>query len=196
MTIKTTGGIQHRQFSDYDTKLWKNGLGITHDVLVIPDDANHLTFDVRVAVSPIVSEAKFSIFDGVERVFTVVEGDGVKLVFDDREDLVLPFEPLQFDSGLAPLGSPIGENVKVINIMARRGIWKIKSCSIASELNLEQGENDLSVAVALDREWVCHANGKTYSPVHLETMLLKGAGHLFAEQQQGRCLHARLRKVD
>ena len=60
--IVSDSKIQYLQLKDYQTKQWKNGKGITHDILLMPEGAGHDSFDVRFALSPIVEEAQFSSF--------------------------------------------------------------------------------------------------------------------------------------
>jgi environmental stress-induced protein Ves len=109
--------------SDYQQTLWKNGAGVTTDVLIRPTGATHSTFDVRVARSPITSEGPFSSFPGIDRRITLIQGARLELDFGDRISVLYPFEPLAFDSVLAPRSRLTDGAVEVINVMTRRGVW-------------------------------------------------------------------------
>ena len=109
---------------DYSSTPWKNGKGITQDVLLLPAGASHDNFDIRVSIAPIVGEAPFSAFPGIERIITCLSDNPVILVFADRNEVRLDrLMPFQFDSNLSPSTRlPEGEG-RVLNVMTRRGRW-------------------------------------------------------------------------
>lgn len=135
--------IRHLTLADYHTKPWKNGKGLTQDILLLPEGADHANFDLRFALSPIVEDGLFSAFNGVDRVITMIEGNALELEFGPTCSRIELFGSLRFDTGVAPMGRPIGGPVRVINVMARRGIWDISDCKITTALNINLNDGDL-----------------------------------------------------
>ena len=60
---------------------WKNGLGVTHELLREGDGAPG--FALRLSVAEVSADAPFSRFDGVDRVLTLLAGSGLRLRRDD-----------------------------------------------------------------------------------------------------------------
>lgn len=135
--------IRHLTPKDYRTKPWKNGKGQTQDILLLPEDADHSNFDVRFALSPIVETGPFSSFPGADRVITLVEGHALELAFEDSATCLNIHDSHGFDTGLAPMGTPVDGPVRVINVMARRGVWDIKVCTVVSRQGISCSPADL-----------------------------------------------------
>ena len=57
--------LQVLKTSDYKMVPWKNGGGVTQDVLLLPASATHDDFDVRLSLAPISAEGPFSAFPGM-----------------------------------------------------------------------------------------------------------------------------------
>ena len=78
---------------------WKNGGGVTREVLCLPEGSGFERFDWRVSIAHIASSGPFSSFPGVDRVITLLEGAGVHLrsadgAIDHRLDT--PLAPFAF----------------------------------------------------------------------------------------------------
>lgn len=108
----------------YVTLPWKNGLGVTDEICLWPETADRDAFDLRLSRATIAAEAPFSAFPGVERIITVIEGAGLRLDFAGHSTLLAPGEPCRFDSGLTPVGIPLGGTVRVLNVMVARAVWR------------------------------------------------------------------------
>lgn len=134
--------LQHIPFEQFNAKPWKNGLGTTYDIALLPEGADHNSFDLRFALSPIVEDNIFSAFPGVERVITPIEGEGLNLEFDDTESQLSLYQSLRFDSALTPMGRPLSGPIKVINVMAKRHSWHFLSCDVTdrNEYDIQSGE--------------------------------------------------------
>ena len=58
---------------------WRNGGGETIELAAHPHDAEYGVFDWRVSLARIDRDGPFSAFPGVDRTFSVIDGDGVDL---------------------------------------------------------------------------------------------------------------------
>jgi environmental stress-induced protein Ves len=71
---------RHRfDLQDLHATPWKNGGGLTREVLWQPTGASLDDFDWRVSVAQIDSDGPFSAFPGIDRVITLIDGVGVQL---------------------------------------------------------------------------------------------------------------------
>jgi environmental stress-induced protein Ves len=99
---------------------WKNGGGITREVAVSPDGASLDAFDWRVSIADVRAPGPFSLFTGIERVLTILEGR-MALAFADREVTLEAGERFAFAGDVACFGRPIDGPVTDLNVMTRRG---------------------------------------------------------------------------
>lgn len=109
--------------SDYRRVKWKNGGGVTQDVLLLPDGATHEDFDIRISLAPIVEEGPFSSFPGIDRHITRLSPTPLALAFANGTKELARLEPLYFDSVLQPRSVLAEGPAWVINVMTRRGRW-------------------------------------------------------------------------
>ena len=74
---------------DYRRERWRNGLGWTREILRLPAQGDD--WALRLSVAEIELDAAFSAFPGVERELVLLQGNGVRLRFEDgRVAEVLP----------------------------------------------------------------------------------------------------------
>lgn len=110
---------------------WKNGGGVTREIVCQPPGADMDNFDWRVSIAHIARSGPFSAFAGVDRVITLLEGAGVRLhssdgSFDHRLDT--PLVPFAFAGEAPVLGTLLGGDCHDLNVMTRRatcraGVW-------------------------------------------------------------------------
>lgn len=101
---------------------WLNGGGVTHEVAGFPAGSGLTDFHWRVSLADVARGGPFSRFPGVDRVITVVEGDGMALTVDGTEHVVAErYRPLAFpgdaETDCRLLGGPLVD----FNVMTRRG---------------------------------------------------------------------------
>jgi environmental stress-induced protein Ves len=107
---------------------WKNGGGHTREVAVFPPGADLDSFEWRISLAQIGADGPFSTFSGVDRVLTVIKGEGLLLTVDDRM--------LALDAASPPLAFP-GEarvsarltdgSINDLNVMVRRDKWRART---------------------------------------------------------------------
>ena len=104
---------------------WKNGGGVTREVAVWPPGSGLDDFDWRVSMAEVREPGAFSLFPGVERCLTVIEG-GLRLTFGGGHAVSLNArsEPSIFPGDRACHGLPVGGAVVDLNVMVRRGRFR------------------------------------------------------------------------
>lgn len=181
-----TAVLQHLPFEGYDSKPWKNGRGITHDIALIPPNAGHDNFDLRFALSPITEDGVFSAFPGIERVITLIEGAGLALEFADRQERLEPDASLQFDSALTPFGRPQGGTVMVINVMARRGLWQIARCTVITDgQDYRCAADGMFFVFCIDEGWRIETGAEAVTPARYDSVLVRGSTPVKLQHQGG-----------
>jgi environmental stress-induced protein Ves len=88
--------FQHLTPADYRVMPWANGRGTTVELVRIDDEAGGLK--LRLSVADVVEAGAFSRFPGIDRVLTLIEGDGFDLDFGGAAPGVSarPFAPVAF----------------------------------------------------------------------------------------------------
>ncbi|WP_339770934.1 HutD family protein [uncultured Pseudosulfitobacter sp.] len=86
---------------EFTTTPWKNGGGVTHEVL---RDKGADPWRWRISIAEVSTDGPFSTFAGLARVLTVIEGGGLDLHTPDGVLSARPFQPLAF-SGDTPVDS-------------------------------------------------------------------------------------------
>ena len=108
--------------SDHRSMPWKNGGGTTTEIAVWPEGAALDGFDWRVSVARIAASGPFSTFAGVDRIITLLEGDGVRLHGQDLEHrLATPLAPFAFSGDARVDCTLLGGPSSDFNVMTRRG---------------------------------------------------------------------------
>ncbi len=186
--------LTHVPFDQFESKLWKNGLGTTYDIALFPKGADHADFDLRFALSPIVENNVFSAFPGIERVITPVEGAGLRLEFAEKEHELVLNQSLRFDSALTPMGKPRNGAIKVINVMARREKWNFLSCGVTEQDNyvLQDGEYLLLFAL---QNCVVRSDDENVLMAKHDAVLASSARTISINAPEIRILHAHLQVV-
>ncbi len=96
---------------------WRNGGGVTRELLAWPDSAD---WKLRMSVAEVARDGPFSRFDGVERWFAVLSGAGVRLRLDGAtHHLATGSAPLRFDGGAATDCTLLAGPTQDFNLMLR-----------------------------------------------------------------------------
>ena len=99
---------------------WKNGGGVTRELLRLPADGGD-DWTLRISVADIAADGPFSPFPGVTRWFAVLEGAGVRLAFPERTLNVQRGDaPLCFDGADGPGCTLLDGATRDLNVMVRR----------------------------------------------------------------------------
>lgn len=104
---------------------WKNGGGVTREIACHPPSANIQDFDWRISIAHIARDGDFSVFTGVDRVITLLEGGGVQLSSADgsvMHALDTPLQPFAFSGDTEVHGRLLNGDCHDFNVMTRRGV--------------------------------------------------------------------------
>ena len=107
---------------------WKNGGGVTREIAVSPPGAGPGAFEWRISLAEIATDGPFSTFPGVDRVLTVIEGQGLMLDVDGRllaMDAASP--PLAFAGEVEVSARLTDGPIRDLNLMVRRGVWRART---------------------------------------------------------------------
>ncbi|CAM5368494.1 HutD family protein [Streptomyces xanthochromogenes] len=101
---------------------WRNGGGVTRNILAHPEGAGTADFVWRVSLADVGADGPFSGFPGVDRILTVVEGAGMDLLVGGRRRLVDErFVPQRFPGDAPTDCRLLAGPVVNFNVMFRRG---------------------------------------------------------------------------
>lgn len=135
--------------ADLIAKPWPNGKGVTRDVFgkTLPDGK----MDWLISIADLTADAEFSYFEGINRVFTLLEGDGIDLVFGDGSPLgCRPFVPVFF-SGEAPVRCRVtAASGRAFNVFSRKSgpKFKVSTAMLPENSVLDPGRNPVAVHCA------------------------------------------------
>lgn len=102
---------------------WKNGRGVTEEVASFPAESGMDDFDWRLSIAHVGADGPFSVFPGIDRTITLLDGRGLALDLPEGRTVELtpggsPFAfPGDWEISSRNLGGPTID----LNIMTRRG---------------------------------------------------------------------------
>lgn len=103
---------------DFTKKLWKNGRGITKEIMVKPAGAED--FDWRISLATLGESGPFSSFPGIIRWLVLLEGADVTLKHTDRTHELAPMTPYFF-SGDEETSAVVRGPGRDFNLMLKEG---------------------------------------------------------------------------
>jgi hypothetical protein len=108
---------------DFRETRWRNGMGISWDIAADPPETED--FGWRFATALIERDVPFSIYPQVDRIFTLIEGDGLDLDFEGGRILAVerPFVPHPFACDVAAFCRLRRGPCRALNLLMARGRW-------------------------------------------------------------------------
>lgn len=85
------------RMSELKTIPWKNGGGVTREIAALRKGE---TLAWRLSMADVASDGPFSNFEGLTRILTVIEGNGMDLIFAEGVQEALYGSPVRFDGAL------------------------------------------------------------------------------------------------
>lgn len=110
------------QYASLHATPWKNGGGSTTEFAIAPPGASVDDFDWRISLATIAHSGPFSVFPGIDRTLTLVDGPGVVLdVGNERQVALSEREPvLAFPGEQQVAATVLGGPTTDFNVMTRR----------------------------------------------------------------------------
>jgi len=138
--------------TDYPATPWKNGGGITRQVLIAPTGATLDNFDYRISIASVASDGPFSHFAGIDRQLLLLEGAGLLLQRQDGSCSRLECDSaaLAF-AGEENISSQLLDGpVTDFNVMTRRGryLQQVENLMVDGSLTLKSDDEILLVLLA------------------------------------------------
>ena len=106
--------------NEYRRERWRNGLGWTREIHAATGDDDAWSW--RLSIAEIERDAPFSEFPGVDRELVLLSGNGLRLRFEDGEEVLLepPHGRLRFAGERAVTGELVDGPTQDFNLMWRR----------------------------------------------------------------------------
>ncbi len=108
--------IEHRDLTHYKKMRWKNGAGYTFELArSAGDDLD--AFDWRISMADVKTSGDFSKFSGLQRILTVLEGQGLVLHIDGEARQLNTLQSAQFSGSSAVSCELIAGTVRDFNLI-------------------------------------------------------------------------------
>ncbi len=93
--------------ADYRDMPWKNGGGVTRELLKLPHPSVPDRFLARLSIATVTAPGPFSVFPGIDRILTLLEGPGMALSFGSTPEVVLDrrWQPFARSGPVVPNGT-------------------------------------------------------------------------------------------
>lgn len=102
------------KFSELQTIPWKNGGGVTREIAALRE---HDKIIWRLSIADVAEDGQFSVFPGLTRILTVIDGNGIVLTSSDHT-VDAPFgAPVMFDGGEKHESKLIDGPIRDFNVM-------------------------------------------------------------------------------
>jgi environmental stress-induced protein Ves len=128
---------------------WKNGGGVTREVVRVPAASDLETFTWRVSMAELSADGSFSSFPGIDRVIALLSGAGVHMRSRDGSvdhRLTTPFAPYAF-SGDQPIDATLVVGAsRDFNVMTRRSQVRADVRVVREQERLAPSESGLLFA--------------------------------------------------
>ena len=120
---------------------WKNGGGETAEIAVSPEGAGFDDFDWRISMAQVEAGGPFSLFPGVDRTLSIIDGEGLLLSVEGRIPIGLTSrsDPLTFPADAATSAALIAGPITDLNVMTRRGRYshKVEAHQVDGSMQLD-----------------------------------------------------------
>ncbi|WP_203426743.1 HutD family protein [Sinorhizobium sp. BG8] len=101
---------------------WKNGLGVTREVIACPAPHDPAVFLWRISLATVRGSGPFSLFPGIDRTIAVLRGDGMQLTADGetQSPLTQQADPYRFAGEAVVHAESLGGETTDLNVMTLR----------------------------------------------------------------------------
>jgi len=181
------------RFAELTAMPWRNGGGVTREV-VSGGGSGPGDFDWRISIAEVSEPGPFSSFPGIERIITVVEGEGMDLVIDGVHHVLQVQEPLRFDGASEASCRPLAGTIHDLNVMTRSDRWSatlaVRDLSLTRPIALGRSQ----VLVLLTGSAVVVGASGTRAALHLLDAVCPRGDHVRLVEGSGRAAVVRLER--
>lgn len=127
---------------------WRNGAGVTSEVLVSPQDGG-TDFSWRLSIATVDSNAVFSTFEGVDRVILALSEHGLDLVHEGESIHLGAFERHAFAGEDSVASANVLAQTLDLNLMTRRGEFSgtLEAYPVSGRLSISVSDAEVVVVV-------------------------------------------------
>jgi uncharacterized protein len=141
--------LRIQRFGQHLKMPWKNGLGITREVISKPASDESDGFDWRISLATVGASGPFSVFAGIDRTIAVLQGDGMQLTVDGRreEPLLMASAPFAFSGDAEVQADCLGGATLDLNVMSRRGVvvHRMTKFDVSAEQRLSMSKDTVAI---------------------------------------------------
>jgi environmental stress-induced protein Ves len=114
------------RFADIRPEPWRNGGGVTRELASHPKAASAQdgAWDWRVSIADVSKAGDFSVFPGMERVITIIDGELLLLSVDGSEHPLEKYRPFRFSGEASSSATLPTGDIRDLNVIAREGAFK------------------------------------------------------------------------
>jgi len=122
--------------SEFTEGRWRNGMGVSWDIA--SDLPGGEDFGWRFAIARIDADVPFSNYPGVDRIFTLIEGNGLDLAFEGQASLAVHrrFVPHVYPCDVPTFCRLRDGPCRALNLFTRRGAWRAEADILSSGVEL------------------------------------------------------------
>ncbi|MBB3593967.1 hypothetical protein FHX08_004370 [Rhizobium sp. BK529] len=179
--------------ADHKRMEWKNGGGETVEIAISPPGARLADFDWRVSMATVATNGPFSVFPGIDRTLSILEGNGMRLFIEGRSPVLLTQEsdPLIFPADVPITAELTDGGITDLNVMTRRDKLRHTVLRLVVDgrqgLSLTGGESlllchrgQMDIDLANDKIALAAGDALLLEEAGGESLQLRGDGLLYA----------------
>lgn len=174
--------------NDYVDMPWKNGGGVTRELLKLPHPHDPTRFLARLSIAQVAESGPFSVFPGIDRTIMLLEGAGMALSVEGGLERVLdrPWRPYAFPGEARTECRLLGGPVRDFNLMLARDVvaGRLEVLELAADQEQEIAPAELVLLYGL--AGLVRIAGETLEPG--ETLYLEAPERLFLSSAVGASL--------
>lgn len=169
--------LEIRRFADQTAEPWRNGRGVTREIISVP--ASAVMFDWRISIADVTRSGAFSLFPGLDRVLVLCQGPAMTIAVDGVAHDLVPYQPFRF-SGDATTACRIGpQPTRDLNVMTRRGQCTATVSVLRNGGVVSSRQHATTVVLALSgTPWLAAASGASARLAPLDAAVLPPAADI------------------
>ena len=112
------------RYAELKAHPWRNGGGVTRELARHPLTSQDNAWDWRVSIAEVSKAGPFSVFAGMDRVLTVIDGELLLLSVDGAEHPLEKYRPFRFSGDADSAGALPTGDIRDLNVITRNGAFK------------------------------------------------------------------------